>query len=411
MRAHRRIVGWMLGVLGAAGSFMVVLGAPATATPAASLVPVPWCSDAPGTFPCISAATRNGVSVHSDPTWSVQIGTFTVSGDPSQYLHIAAEKNGSYTLGAGALSDTWSIQLAMGTSFVPRVATGHARDVTVTRSIAISGQYSITITGTPVTVTNGCSQSSWPWSCPTVATSQWIGYFDAQVTDYAVWPDAVTRDAMYGMDYFTNLDATSVPPEIVTDPATGDDQLLIRMANSHYLMDGTTVVHGHSELRIPNSFLQVGYGVPDPASMTGTSLIATVSGPTAGSGSVTVAQEASNTAMLVTMDGVTFSPRKFTVRRGTITPTRPSNVHTKRLAPHRGRVSFTGSKPRGAKITGYQARCVINHGTQVRWANGSQSPILVLGLTHGRGYYCTVHAMSRAGRSAFSNRIWMRRYA
>jgi hypothetical protein len=125
---------------------------------------------------------------------------------------------------------------------------------------------------------------------------------------------------------------------------------------------------------------------------------------------VNIWQESGDDAMRVVIDGVPFSYRTFTVRRGTITPTRPSNVHAKRTAAYRGRVGFDLSTPRRARITGYQARCAAVSGTHVVWATASGSPIVVTGLHQGRAYSCAVRAQSRAGASRWSSAVRMPRY-
>jgi hypothetical protein len=408
MNVARRLLAVLTAGLAVAG--LVVPGGFAEQVAAAEVIPgdpVPWCVDAPGSYPCIDAGTHDGTSVKTG-IWQLQVVTFSIPGDPSKHLTFTAEHNGSADLGAADKAKTWSITLDMGTAFVPRVATGHGSHVTVTRSHP--AHYRIQVTGHPVTVTGDCNQAVWPWNCPSPPPKQWDGYFDGQITDYAVWDDAAQRDAMYGMDYFTNLAATSVPPEITHDPATDMYQLLIRMANSHFLMDGHTVFEGRSELRIPNAFLQTAYGVPNPALMTGSGLIGTVSGSSATAGDVTIWQEAGNDAMRVLLDGVTFSARTFTVRRGTITPTRPTSVHPRRMTYHRGRVRFEASQPRGARVSAYRVRCDVAHGTHFVRATASGSPVVVKGLIQGRAYLCKVRALSKAGPSRWSVTVRMPRY-
>lgn len=405
MSVRSRLLAGVAAVTTIAGAAVAVRAPAASAGPAP---PVPWCADAATTFPCVVSATRNGASLYQDPEWSVQALTYTVPGDPSRYLSFTAQRHGGYELGAAALSDVWVVHLDMGAGFVPRVAAGHARDVRVSRNHdPVTGRYAITVRGSPVTVTQGCDQSVWPWACPSVAEGEFVGYFDAQITDYAVWSDIPSRNAMYGMDYFTNMDATSVPPEVRRDPLTGADQLLIRMANSHFRTDGETVVLGRSELRIPNAFLRIGYGVPDPATMTGTSLIAEISGTPSTAGTSAIWQEPGADAMRVSLDGVTFSVRTLKVRRGIITPTRPTGPHATRTAVHRGRVAFTASRPRGARVTGYRARCTAATGRDIRYGTGSRSPVVVTGLLAGRAYWCQARALSKAGPSAWSDRTFM----
>ena len=380
-------------VIGAAS--LVAIGG---ATPgSAEATDLKWCSDVGHGYPCIASATRAGVSVKGDPTWSVLAQTLPISGDPSKYLLIYAQKDGGFDLeGDTAI---WSVRVDLGARFIPRVASGHAHGVTVTRSHP--ADYFVTVTGRPVLMAGDCDQSQEPWTCPEVATSQ-TTVLQAQVTDYAVWEDVDQRNAMYGMDYFDNIAAGSVPPQVVHDSSTGADALLIEIANPHFEIDGTTVFHGHAELRIPNAFLKLAYEVPDPATMTGGSLLATVSG---GSGTVTTWQESGADAMRVQLDGVTFSRHNFLVRRGTIVPTRPGSVHAKRTATHRARVSFTNSKPRGARVTGYRATCTWPHGGHALTATATRSPVVVRGLIAGHAYTCWVRAHSKAGYGPRSAKV------
>jgi hypothetical protein len=99
--------------------------------------------------------------------------------------------------------------------------------------------------------------------------------------------------------------------------------------------------------------------------------------------------------MLVDATDMTFSSRKLIIRRGVITPTRPLDVHARRLGPNSGRIRFDPATPRGSRITGYRARCV--HNALVVTATATASPVTVTGLHHGAGYDCTVRALSKAG--------------
>ncbi len=349
-----------------------------------------WCADG-ASPPCIESATLNGGTITSaDPTWSLHTVVLPTPGS-SQFIW-TVEKDGSAELGSGSLSDDWVVEFDVG-SEIPRVVFTHGDDVTVTRTPDGGGLYHVTVAATPIVIVGECDQTSWPWTCPATATQEWDGYLDGQITDYEVWSDPAQRDSFYGMNYSSNVAATSLPPEIVPDPATGEERILVRLANPHFLMDGTTMFQGFAHQRIPNAFLRTVYGIDSPGTLTTSGLAPTVTG--AGSGTVAVTEDPGGGAMLVDATGLTFSARKLLINRGVITPTKPLNVRARRVRPGAGRVRFDPATPRGSKITGYRARCV--HDASVVVVTGSGSPITVNGLQHGVGYDCHVRALSKAG--------------
>ena len=403
---------------------LVALVGPAAAGPAAgpatglrAATDVTWC-DATPTPPCIESATVDDpgtpgvVDVETDPGWDVSATAFTV--ESTRYVSVdlmRADAEGfSYELGPDSLDDVVAGEVLTG-DLVPRVVTGKARGTSVLRAGSGSA-HEVTVTGTPVVVSGQCDQTSWPWTCPEFSGTgddpeEWIGTFGFQVDDQGTWEDAAQRNAFYGMNYFTNVAATSVPPEIVEDAATGNPMLLVRLANRHFRSDGVTVVKGHGELRIPNAFLKEVYGIPDPATMTGTSLTPSLSG--SGPGTVTSAQEPGDKAMLVTYDDVEFSARKLQVRTGRIRPARPTDVSAIRTADRRGIVDFEASRARGAMVTGYTAECDAvrgGHGFGVA-SNDTESIARFSGLRPGVAYDCRVRASSKAGPSKWSETVRM----
>jgi hypothetical protein len=400
----------MLAIAALVGSGLVTVGT-TTGVAAAGPTTIPstelgWCATSPA--PCIVSATRDGSTVSaSDPSWDVAGTSFTLNGSRTISFHVARKSGPDpFELGPDALDDRWVITLDTGT-IVPRVVTGHGKDATTGRTPDGDGTYHLTVGATPVVVVEDCDTSVWPWTCDGTATKERIGYLDGQVTDYGAWTDAAQRRSMYGLDYWTNITVTSVPPEIVPDPASGEEMLLIRMAAPHFRTDGTTLFRGSSELRIPNAFLKETYGIPNPATMTGVSLAPAVSG---GVGTIRVFPSAAGDAMLVDVDDVTFSTRVLRVRRGTIVPTRPTKARAVRVAPHRGKVAFAKSRARGAKVTGYRARCVAVRGTHVVTATKTvpRSPVVVRKLRSGKAYACKVRATSRAGAGPWSGTVRMR---
>lgn len=352
-----------------------------------------WCA-APTAPPCVVSATRNGSTVNEASTdYDIQLSPLSSGGSNEVLWNVWNETAGSYDLGSAALADTWVVTIDVG-AFTPRVVFTRGEDVEIVRSGS-----QVTITAHPISPTDGCDTSSWPWTCSSTATNQWDGYLDGHITDYGAWEDVPQREAMNGMNYNTNIDAVSLPPEIEEDPATGQQRLLIRLANSHFRTNGTTVFLGFGHLRIPNLFLRRVYGIDDPSTLTGTGLAPSVSGG-AGGGTITVTQEPGDTAMLVDFEGMTFSTRLIRIRRGIITPSRPRALRAKRVSAHRGTLRFDLARPRGSKITGYRGRCASR--SDVEAVTGLKSPLVVAGLMPGVAYSCSVRARAKAGAGKWS---------
>jgi hypothetical protein len=372
-----------------------VFGCLLGAGPAQAADSADWCSaKAP---PCIVSASREGTPVAAtDPNFDVRVVESDVEKSKNLLWHIS--KPASAELGSGEIGKHWALTIDTG-DIVPRVSSEYGDDVTVTRQPQPGGTYRITIAGTPVTTTNNddCDTSVWPWTCPATATSEFQGYFAGEVTDYGTWEDVDQREAMYGIHYARNIAVTSLPPEIEDDPATGAQQLLIRMANQHAHPDGSPFV-GFLHMRIPNRFLRLTYGVDDPASMTSTSLKTSI-----GAGSASVTQEPGADAMLVDVTGITFSHRLLRIRRGTVVPTKPTKVHAERTSKHGARIRFQRSKSRGSKVTSYVARCTAKHAAAS--GNATGPPIKLGELEEGVAYRCRVRARSKAGPGPWSKPV------
>lgn len=432
MRAARALVAIGLFLSALVGATVAAGGGAASADTIPS-TPVPWCSDDP-TPPCFVTGTHDGDTMKGNPNWSLSGQSFTLEGAKEISFLVEYDADGpggafpSADLGFGALDDSFVIRVDTGTT-VPRLVTGKGTGVATSRIDDGDGTYQVVISAQPVTVSGQCDQSAWPWTCWEWATwsdaaenGQWDGYLDGQISDFGQWTDVASREATYGMDYWTNVAATDVPPQVVEDPANpGYYFLQVNLANRRFYEDGSTLVQGTGRMRIPNSFLQLAYGIPNPATMTGSSLVGTLSG--GGAGTIDVHQNAAGTAMMVDFDGVAFpaattpharlakaasSVRTLKVRRGTIVPTRPHGVHAKRVSAHRGKVVFDPASPRGARITGYQARCVRLDGTGPVVDRASGSPVVVTGLVRGRAYDCRVRATSRAGSGPWSAPVRLR---
>lgn len=359
---------------------------------------VTWCGSTP-TAPCLVSATVDGTDVKSSSAWDLSATAYSVGDSEEIAVHLL--RKGDDELGAASLDKVVRVEVLTG-DLIPRLVTGKARDTGVTRTFSGS-KHTVSVTGNPVVVSGQCDQDGESWTCPEDSPEEWVGYFDFIVSDHGSWEDEAQRDAFYGMNYFTNVAATSVPPEI-TENAKGDPMLLIRLANRHYLSDGETVVQGHGELRIPNDFLREVYGIPDPATMTGASLLPSLSGK--GAGTVDSRQESGDGAMLVTYDAVEFSARKLRIETGKITPVRPTQVSATRTAPRKGSVDFEPSVARGAAVTGYAGRCKSVRGDHTVRAS-SENIVRFTGLRKGTAYDCRVKAKSEVGTSSWTEAVRM----
>ena len=367
----------------------------ALAAPAPVSASSHWCSDPGATAPCILSATLNGAPIVSgDPTWDIPLTIDGVGG--SNTILFSLLRNGSFELGADSLDDVWVVTIDPG-SVVPRVVSAAGKDLAVTRS---SG--SVQVTATPVVVTdNDECNPSWPWSCPETPMSERVGYLDVEITDYGAWDNPAQRASFLGMNYATNVGMRSLPPEIEEDPSTGEQRILIRLANHHFRADGTTVFLGFVELRIPYLFLRRVYGIDDPSSLTGTGIAPSVSGPPSGSGSFSVTADPAGGALLVEGDGITFSNRVITLERGKITPSKPKKLRAKRTGDRRAKLRFKVAKARGSAIKRYEAKCVGGFTAVRAWGGGSP---LRAKLDPGDSYHCRVRAKSKAGFGPWSKR-------
>jgi hypothetical protein len=353
-----------------------------------------WCSKKAA--PCIVSASRNGTPVTpSDPVYDVTVTAF--SGDGSEgALWNVQRSNGDHDLGAAALGDHWSVTLDL-YHVAPGVASQYADNVTVKRAPASDG--TVTIAGDPVTVEEGgdCDTSAHPWTCPNRAKGESKALLQGRVIDYDSSTD-LQRRSMRGMNYSTNVAATSIPPEIENDPATGADQLLLRLANHHLHPDGS-VFEGFVHLRIPNFFLRVVYEIDNPSTLTASGLKTTG----AGGGTVSITQETGRDAMLVDVTGITFSQRLLRIRRGKIVPTKPTRLRAERTGRHSARIRFHRSKPRGSNVTSYVVRCSAKNASARAFATHPR--LHLTALVEGRAYRCRVRARSKAGAGPKSKRV------
>ena len=79
----------------------------------------------------------------------------------------------------------------------------------------------------------GCDFSTAIPTCPFQASSDYAAYFQVQVGDYNL-PSLYTAaqiPSFYGMNMWTNIDETGLPPEIVSTPS--GNELVLQLADQH----------------------------------------------------------------------------------------------------------------------------------------------------------------------------------
>jgi hypothetical protein len=182
------------------------------------------------------------------------------------------------------------------------------------------------------------------------------------------------------------------------------------MANSHQYDDSgalTTFV-GQARFRLPYSFLRDDFGIPDPDTLTPSSLTGSVRKPDGSTapGTFSVMQDPGGGAVYVSVSGVTFTVKQLRVKAGKIVPTKPTQVSATRTAARRGFVDFEPSKARGARPTGYAGRCVS--GQHVVTAS-NDNIVRFTGLKAGKAYDCKVRAKSEVGPGPWSDTVRMSR--
>ncbi len=394
---HRSAIG--LAVV-AAGALLVPMVA---ASPASSAVPrAPrtagdgWCAS-PTSVPCIVTVTRDGSPVvDGSPTWDVTVGDISGSGahaaqwfvsDPSASVTDPLTSETYASMPAAETGHSWSITVRV--AFQPRETDGYGDNMTVHRVDNGNGTSDVTITANPVTMGANaeCTTSSWPWSCPSTSGAN-VTLIQGDISDFEQWNDSSQWGDFNGMDMSTNIEATDIPPEITGDPFT----ITVDLANSHQLVGAGSPFQGFFHITIPNQFL-IDMGIDDPSTLDPAGISTSI-----GSGTVVVTPGSDSTQVDAT--GIAFSPRSLKLKRGIVTPTRVTIVHSSRTK-FRAHLSFQKSRPRGSRIKGYEARCLAKHHPR-RTVSGKHSPLVVKQLAAGVRYTCAVRAHAKAGYGRWS---------
>ena len=372
-------------------SLTVPLGAAAQAAPGQPRIfPSEWCDNQ--NPPCVVSATRNGVPItESDPTYAVSASGSKLSDGEflTQWGIADALIGGNYaTLAPGDEGVPFSITVDVG-KHPPLVVDEYSGGVSVTKAFdQVAGTWDVTVSGTAVKqgVNDDCNTSVWPWTCPFNETKTIVA-FQGEIGDWQQWDDPAQVNDFNGLDQWTNVEVTEIPPEISGNPLTITEDL----GNSHEL--NGVVFQGFWYADLPNALL-VDMGINDPATLTPAGISAS-----AGTGTVTVTPGPTSTEIAIT--GITFSPRMVHIKRGTITPRAPTGLSTRRASATVAYLSFRAARPRGSYVRSYQGRCRAPHRT-TRYGTASRSPVKVTSLVRGVSYVCQVRAKAAVGYGPWS---------
>ena len=261
-----------------AGSALPLVSAPAQAAPARPAIDSSeWCGNqAP---PCVVSASRNGVAItESDPAYAVSAAGSLQSGGEflTQWGISDAQISGPYaTLAPGDAGVPFSITVDVG-PHPPRVVDEYAGGVSVTHAYnSGTGTWNVTISGTAVKQGVNADCNATAWTCPQNETSTIVA-FQGEIGDWQQWTDPAQLNDFNGLDQWTNVELTEIPPQITGNPLTISEQL----GNSHEL--NGQVFDGFWYAVLPNAFL-VDMGINDPSTLTSAGISASV-----GTGTVTV---------------------------------------------------------------------------------------------------------------------------
>ena len=383
----------LVTLLGLAGP---LVASPAQAMPARpNIFPSEWCGNqAP---PCVVSASRNGVAItEADPTYAVSAsGSLQSDGEFLTQWGIGdALIKGTYeTLAPGDVNVPFSITVDVG-KHRPRVVDEYAGGVTATDTFnGRVGTWDVTITGTAVEQGVNADCNAVAWSCPYNETNTIVA-FQGEIGDWQQWSNSAQWNDFNGLDQWTNVELTEIPPQITGSPLTISEQL----GNSHEL--NGEVFDGFWYGVLPNAFL-VDMGINDPSTLTSAGVSASV-----GTGTVTVTPGPTSTEIAIT--GITFSPRMVRIRRGVITPNAPAGLSTRRASATVAYLSFRAARPRGSYVRSYQGRCAAVHHT-TRYVIGPRSSLKVTSLTRGVSYVCQVRAKAVVGYGPWSRGVKLAR--
>jgi hypothetical protein len=368
-----------------------------------------WCTTG-GPRPCLESVTRDTGSgpvpvTESDPDWKITSTGKLATPDFDYFMWTVDPR--TITSGGPELTtgQTWSLTFDTGT-LQPDYTEAYAGKQEVTRTDDGDGTYHVTYTAQPVITTSGCA-SVYPPTCPYTADS-WAVQLTGEVHDLAPGSEFNGFDVAQSADEVNGIFLEGVD--------TGKPYLESEMANSHqYDSDGAgTMVTFVGQVRwsIPYVMLKQSFGVDDPANLSTSGLSGTVSRPdgTLDSGATWVVDNRTTDKVLVVdVSGLTFTRKILRLRRGDITPTRPSNLVASRTGRHTGVLDFDASRSRGSRVTGYAAACdSVGGGDGFGVASSDTTTRLRLsGLKARTAYDCKVRALSKAGPGRWTATVRM----
>jgi hypothetical protein len=392
--------------------FVVLAGsvAPAHADPKPGIAdPWPRCGTAPdddGQY-CIISITKNGV-----PVPPVDYGTPGVYDNP--YVDLIGPGDVRFGLtqttvsavdppvdsGSVAPGDTYVYRINAG-SIDPVEMYGTVRDTDMSFGGNATTGHTITLTFKPAPVAwmfepGGPAICSYDGGC---GGETWVAdyHYDGFVTGY------VTDDATSGLGaseiadrlgYIQSYNAQDAYPFYDIDTNT----LEIRMANAHFKTPSEVAV-GFYDTFLPNAYLVNDLSVPDPASLSATSLSVVRAGST---DPVTYTLTHEPGGIRIHISGITFSRARYKIHPKPTAPGVPRWGSVHRLSHHAVRVAFRRPLANGGKpITSYDARCRRGTGA---WhaASGASSPLVVRNVPR-RPVTCQVRAVNRIGHGRWSH--------
>lgn len=381
-----------LALTGLVGGLLV-----AVLTPPAQAAPLHYCADGKPA-PCLVSVLRNGTPVDR-AVYLATVDRYPPPEDKHTTGFTLSKAGVAHGLGPGELGSTFTVTMKTG-SIKPRVIDGWGRNGRSTRYRDGDGDWAVKIAVKPADMLMSCGDEPGedPTHCDeTAAPDDHISYVVMRISD-ASWHGSTeaARDRLWGLESYSDIQLFWYPPTITTS-STGVVTMDFLMQNAHNYPDGSTF-HGTANMRIPNQVLRDLYGIPAPETMTDGSFTSTST-----SGSVASYQESGDDAWRVDLTGATFSRQHLKLKRGVITPTRPDLTRSKRLSTTSARLWFVTSKPRGARVKGYQVRCVSGGGHVVQALKSTtRSPVSVSGLRRGAAYTCKLRAKSQVGWSTWS---------
>lgn len=148
---------------------------------------------------------------------------------------------------------------------------------------------------------------------------------------------------------------------------------------------------GFVRLRLPYALLAKVFGIADPSLLVSGGVAAVLTG--AGGGKITSIPSGDG-ALLVEVNGLTFSNRKIMLKRSSAFVGRPRRLNARRFGATRGRLGFAAGPVRGLRAVGYEVRCNSGRGDVVT-ASVRRSPAKLGGLIAGVGYTCRVRTVAR----------------